>query len=123
MVRLGCTLLFFDTYLKWLRLGGWGPTVEQPKACDEPSLLPAVPLARVTPALLLSVVEQLLFCAVVSTTARALALAPCRWASLATAVLLSSFGKCFAESGSLRELAAVNAGQRLLRAGSHLRTK
>ena len=96
VVRLGCTLLFFDTYLKWLRLGGWGSTVDQPEACEEPSLLPAVPLARVTPALLLSVVEQLLFCAVVSTTARALALAPCRWASLATAVLLSSFGKCFA---------------------------
>lgn len=95
ILRLFCTLLFFDTYLKWLRLGGWG-SVDVPKACDEPALLPDVPLARVTPALLLSVLEQLLFCAVVSAAARALELAPCRWASLATAVLLSSFGKCFA---------------------------
>ena len=89
LLQLGCTLCLFDTYLKWLRLGG-----NMDEACHE-ALLPTA-LSSVVPALLLSLAEQVVFCAVIRAAARAMELPAQPWDALVAAVLLSSFGKCFA---------------------------
>lgn len=89
LLQLGCTLCLFDTYLKWLRLGG-----NMDEACHE-ALLPTA-LSSVVPALLLSLAEQVVFCAVIQAAALAMELPAQPWDALVAAVLLSSFGKCFA---------------------------
>ena len=89
LLQLGITLCLFDTYLKWLRLGG-----HTDKACHE-ALLP-IALSSVVPALLLSIAEQVVFCAAIQAAALAMQLPIQTWDALVAAVLLSSFGKCFA---------------------------
>ena len=86
LLQLGCTLCLFDTYLKWLRLGG-----NTDEACHLPTAL-----SSVVPALLLSLAEQLIFCAVIRAAILAMELPAQPWDALVAAVLLSSFGKCFA---------------------------
>ena len=89
LLQLGCTLCLFDTYLKWLRLGG-----NTDEACHE-TLLPTA-LSSVAPALLLSLAEQAIFCTVIRAAALTMELSAHPWDALVAAVLLSSFGKCFA---------------------------
>lgn len=89
LLQLGCTLCLFDTYLKWLRLGG-----NTDEACHG-ALLPTA-LSSVVPALLLSLAEQVIFCAVIRVATVAMELPAQPWDALVAAVLVSSFGKCFA---------------------------
>lgn len=75
LLQLGCTLCLFDTYLKWLRLGG-----NMDEACHE-ALLPTA-LSSVVPALLLSLAEQVVFCAVIQAAAFAMELPAQPWDAL-----------------------------------------
>ena len=94
LLELVSALCLFDAYLNWLRLGGQ-PWISR-EACYDGVLPSIAMLWSVVPALLLSLAEQALFCAVVGAVSGAARLTRQPWEPLTAAALISSFGKGFA---------------------------